>query len=224
MRMLYITLVVLFGATLTASVAHAQDGSGGTKTAVVNLSKAFDGYEMTKALSEKFNRKEQEGAEEAKSRREAIDVKEQALASFKPGSADYKKRSAKLREMRVEFQVWATIKQQELRDWHKEWMLKIYKDLQSAAGRVASERGIDLVLIREDVSEEAADSNELVQRLLVQKVLYYDGKLDITDAVVAVANEAFLKRGGPDSIKFGTAKLDDRTMGQPETRLTDARK
>ncbi|GAG04282.1 unnamed protein product, partial [marine sediment metagenome] len=141
-----------------------------------------------------------------------------------PGSSDHKTRSDELTEMRIGFQVWAGVQDRRLKEWHKQWMFKIYTDLAAGAGKVAAERGIDLVLIREDVTQDAADSSELVQRLLLQKVLYYDGKLDITDRVLAVANEGFLKRGGPDSIKFGSAEVDDKLRLGTGAQMADAKR
>jgi Skp family chaperone for outer membrane proteins len=190
----------------------------GPKIGVINLSVAFDKYRLTKDLEAKFDERRRELANEADRRKAEIDVKREALASFKPDTADYKERRDQITELEVRFQVWAGTKDQQLKDSHKEWLLRIYTDIRAAVQKVAQEQGIDLVLTYEDVTEEAPDSKALRQQLLLEKVIYFDTRLDLTESVLNEVNSSY---GGPDTIQLGWNDSRPGTTSRPEERVAD---
>jgi Skp family chaperone for outer membrane proteins len=202
------------GMVFASSLALAE----GPKIGVINLSVAFDKYRLTKDLEAKFDEKRRELADEADRRKAEIDVKREALASFKPDSADYKERRDQITELEVQFQVWAGVKDQQLKDSHKEWLLHIYTDIRAAVKKVAQEQGVDLVLTFEDVTEDAPDSKALRQQLLLEKVIYFDTRLDLTEAVLKQVNSSY---GGPDTIQLGLGASRSETTSRPEKRVAD---
>lgn len=199
----------------------ALAAADGPKIGVINLSMAFDKYRLTKDLETKFDEKRRELADEADRRKAEIDVKREALASFKPGTTDYKERRDQITELEIRFQIWAGTKDQQLKDAHKEWLLRIYTDIRAAVQKVAQEQGIDLVLTFEEVTEDAPDSKALRQQLLLEKVIYFDTRLDLTETVL---NEVNSKYTGPDTIQLGLGQPRPESTAPSAPRVADVRK
>jgi Skp family chaperone for outer membrane proteins len=208
------TCTLVLGGILIASALAmpAQAAENGVKVAVINLSQVFDQYRLTKDLETKFDEKRREMAAEAQKKQDEINVKRQALASFKPGTADYRTRRAALTEMQMTFEVWAGTREQLLRDSHKDWLLRIYNDVRGAVAETAKEQGIDLVLTYEEVTDEAPDSKTLRQQLMLEKVFYSSPRLDLTQTVIERVNKQYT---GPDQIDLGISA--DATKEKPAT-------
>lgn len=199
-RMRTTAMVALTAVILVAAVGMVPSGdSGGTRVAVLNLAQVFDRYHLTKDLEAKFDEKRRAMQADAQKKQSEIQVKREALSSFKPGSQDYKSRRSELTEMQIQFEVWARVNEQELRDSHKQWLLKIYHDVRDAVAEVAEQQSIDVVLTYETVTDDAPDSEALRQQLLLEKVFYYEGRLDLTDRVVERVNARYK---GPESIRI----------------------
>ncbi len=194
-------LLTLLGTRPSPSLAASEPA----KVAVINLSKVFDQYRMTKDLEAKFDERRRAMAAEAQKKQDEINVKRQALASFKPGTIDHKTRRNELTEMQMNFEVWAATKEQLMRDSHKDWLLRIYHDVRDAVQTVSKAQNIDLVLTYEEVTDEAPDSKTLRQQLMLEKVFYFDPKLDLTQTVIEEVNK---KYGGPDNIDVDISFAD----------------
>ncbi len=169
----------------------ARAAEGQPKVAVINLSRVFDQYRLTKDLEDLFETKRQQMAAEAKQKTDEITVKRQELARFKPDSDDYKTRRAQVDEMEVQFEVWAATKERQIRDEHKVWLLRIYRNVHKAVEELSAEKGIDLVLTYDEVTDEAPDSKTLRQQLLLEKVFYFARELDLTQAAIERLNKDY---------------------------------
>ncbi|UCG15506.1 MAG: OmpH family outer membrane protein [Phycisphaerales bacterium] len=185
-----------------AGVASASDAADSTNVAVINLSVVFDRYRLTKDLEAKFTTRQRQMEGEAQKQRDEIEVKRQALASFKPGTDDYDTRRDEITKMVIEYQIRTEVKKEQLRESHKQWLLKIYQDVRGAVAAVAKEDGVDLVLTYEEVTADAPDSKALRQQLLLEKVFYFGEKLDLTEKVISRVNADY---AGPESIQLGAA-------------------
>ncbi|MBN1511073.1 MAG: OmpH family outer membrane protein [Phycisphaerae bacterium] len=177
--------VVAMGAA-TARAAQASP-----KVAVINLSKVFDQYRLTKDLETLFESKQQQMAAQAKQKTDEITVKRQELARFKPDSDDYKTRRAEVEKMEVEFEVWAGTQERQIRDEHKAWLLRIYQDVHKAVEELSAEKGINLVLTYDEVTDGAPDSKTLRQQLLLEKVFYFAKELDLTQEAIERLNKNY---------------------------------
>lgn len=185
---------------LVAGVAAASDAADSPNVAVINLSVVFDQYRLTKDLEAKFTTRQRQMESEAQRQRDEIEVKRQALASFKPGTDDYNARRDEVTKMVIEYQIRTEVQKEQLRESHKQWLLKIYQDVRGAVAAVAKEDGVDLVLTYEEVTADAPDSKALRQQLLLEKVFYFGEKLDLTEKVISRVNADY---AGPEGIELG---------------------
>ena len=214
--------VVLWGVVVTGGIGapRAVAASDSPKVAVLNLSVVFDGYQLTKDLEVKFDEQRKLMALDAEKRRGELDLKRQALEGFKSGTADHKARRDELTQLEMQYQVWAGVKEQQLRDSHKEWLLKVYQNVRAAVEAVAKEQAIDLVLTFEEVTDQAPDSKALRQQLLLEKVIWFSEKLDLTKKVIDKVNQGY---AGRESIQIGAAALHPRGMGRADAPRAEAK-
>jgi Skp family chaperone for outer membrane proteins len=182
---------------LAAATAKGQIG----EIAVIDLGKVFDGYALTHDLESKFEQQQRTLQTEAEKKRSEILLRREALASFKPGTPDYKARRKELTQLQFEFDVWAGMQEQELREAHKQWMLRIYRNIHRAVETLSRERNISVVLTYQAVTDEAPDSKTLRQQLLLEKVFYFKERLDLTQSVLERVNKEYQ---GPETIDLSS--------------------
>ena len=82
------------------------------------------------------------------------------------------------------------------------WIEQTYATATRCIADVAKERGIQVVITREELNTSVQDTNVLRTQILTRKVVYYDPALDLTSEVLTRLNAAFLKAGGAKSIQL----------------------
>jgi Skp family chaperone for outer membrane proteins len=200
------TLSSIVFATLL-SAAPSQVGSqspGSPNIAVVNLARLFEHYQMTSDLEQIFDERRQSVAASAQKRREEVDVMRTGLERFKPGSPDFARREEELVRAEIEFQVWLEMQERLLKSQHKQSLQQIYRDTRQAVAKLATERRIDLVLTYDELEEEAPDSVAFKQQILLKKVIFASGRIDLTETVLAMVNSEYQKRGGAAAMQLGS--------------------
>jgi Skp family chaperone for outer membrane proteins len=189
--------IILLGFAAT-TIAQTGNASGGTRIGVINIAKIFAEYEMTRQLEQRFDSERRAVADDAEKKRQLIVEKQQGLAPFKPDSQAYRDRSTELTRLQVEYEVELTMREQQLKDAHKQSLLTIYRDVQAAVERIARQRGIDVVLTYDELDSQAPDSNALRQQILLKKVIYSNEQTDLTQVVLTDLNAAFTGGANPN--------------------------
>jgi Skp family chaperone for outer membrane proteins len=182
--------------------------------AVVDLASIFEKYAMTKDLEAAFDARRRAAAEEAANKKTAIDKKREALLARKPESKEFAELEQEVTHLEVEYEVWASVQEKSLKADHKRWLMRIYNNVREAVAEVAAPAHVDLVLTYDKLTEEAPDSIALRQQILLQKIIYFDDRIDLTQAVLTRLNEKYEKAGGAAGLKL--------TMASPLDELRDA--
>lgn len=167
---------------------------GQTRTAVLDIAALFEKYERTAYLEEEFLAKRKFLTEEAERRRQQVETLRKAIEAYKPGTAEFKQKQLELREAELRYKVWGETEDENLKDAHKQSLLEIYDDIRRTVAMLAQEKGIDVVLTYDRLTESAQDSESLRRQILLQKVLYYNPSIDITETTLAALNEQFRKK------------------------------
>jgi len=69
---------------------------------------------------------------------------------------------------------------------------EIYHDIQASVREVAEEKGYDIILASDQLPDAAPDSAQQVrQQILLQKVIYWNPRVDLTGDVVVRLNERY---------------------------------
>jgi len=204
---------------IAAALVLTATASGQTGVAVVNVEEVFANYKRPAVLEQQIRAKQQAVVEEAGSRRDQIERKRQALQAFKPGTADYEEKHRALRREEIDFQVWSTLEEEAIKKEHKEMFRAIYNDVKRGVAKVAKQRGYNIVLTYDTLTEEAPDSVALRQQILLQKVIYWEPQIDITQEVLKVINDEFDRNQGE---KQDASFRGDASEGADGQRLVQA--
>jgi Skp family chaperone for outer membrane proteins len=198
-----LAIIVAGWFTLASGQAQTPAPAGILPIGVVDLVKIFNDFELTKALNATLEREKRRLTEEQQKREEKLTVERDTLQGFAPDSAEYRKRSGELKTLVINYQAWLTGERESLKDAHRRWIERTYADITKAVEQVAKSKGLQLVLTREELETNVDDVTVLQKQILNRKVLYYEASMDISDSVLAAANDAFAKAGGAGAIKFG---------------------
>lgn len=200
--------------------AAAQDKK--VNIAVVDVASIFEKYAMTKDLESQFDERRKAMAAEAESKRASIEAKRKSLLTFKPESKEFRDLEDEVMKAESDYETWAGYSEKKLKAEHKQWLLRIYKNVRAVTAEVAKRGSIDLVLTYDQLSEDAPDSMALRQQILLQKILYFDDRIDLTPAVVTELNQKYEKDGGVSSLRMGSARPTTQPADSALTLIPDA--
>lgn len=216
-------ICLLVGILLAPAVSPAAED--GTRVAVVNLPLIFQEYDMTADLERKFDSLRQGKQAQAQKKQEEIEAKkaelQRASQTLLPSSEEFKAIQKEVQRMELEFEWWAKQEEEQLKAEHKAWLLKIYKNVAAEVEAVAQEGDIDLVLAHEELAEDAPDSASLRQQILLQKIVYFDDKLDLTRTVLTRLDEKYQAAGGAQSLQLSLDTEPDRDEQKAELARQD---
>lgn len=177
-------------ACVVASMVVGQAEDGPTRVAVVNVPVVSEKYQKTADLEAHFEGIRRKLNERRNALKDKIDRTGRSLQEeLKPGTEAYRERRKQLALLEAELQWFVESEGQRAEQGLAESLTEIYGDIQTAVREVARESGIDVVLAADRLPEMPPKSAVHVrQQILLQKVLYWNPRLDITDQVVTWLN------------------------------------
>ncbi|HSW44178.1 MAG TPA: OmpH family outer membrane protein [Phycisphaerae bacterium] len=197
-------VVVIVGVLMTrVNQAQTPAPAGTMPVGVVDLVRVFNEFEQTKALNAELDRYKTQLSRDQQQREEKLTVERDTLQGFAPDSAEYRKRSAAMKKMIVEYQAWLATEREMLKDEHRRWIERTYDMVTQSVAQVALRKGLQLVFTREELETNVDDAGVLQKQILNRKVVYYDPGLDVSDDVLVILNDAFAKAGGAKSVRLG---------------------
>jgi len=112
------------------------------------------------------------------------------METRKLGSTDHANLMRKMIEKESMLEAKEKFYQQDLSFREQQWTEQLYLEIVAAIGKMAEQKGLDLVLAREDNQFPAASPNELLLMIKTSKVLFHTDKMDITNEVLAAVDKA----------------------------------
>jgi len=173
-----------------------QDVYGFTKVAVVDVPAVSARYLLTRDLEAQFEQRRVRFNEQRKAMQEKIQRTGQSLQEeFKPGTEEFEQRHKQFALLEAELQWFAESEGQKIEQGLAESLHNIYMDIQEIVREVAEERGIDVVLAADRLPEAMPQSTTQVrQQIILQKVIYWSPRMDLTDEVVTRLNARYKAR------------------------------
>jgi len=125
--------------------------------------------------------------------RKEIQAQEAGLKALRPGSADHLEQYRELfnKQYALEAQQKFNSQQRMLKD--RRWTEELYKEILRITKTLAEEKGLDMVLEKDEPEFPVPSPDELMMTLSTHKVLFSAGCVDITDEVVARLDAEELK-------------------------------
>lgn len=174
--------------------AMAATGQPGTmrpaRVAVVNVPVVSEQYEKTAELEAGFEQKRLAFNRDREALQQRIQRLTRALQEeFKPGTAEFERRRKELALADAELKWFMDAEGQKIEQSLAASLRSIYDDIQAAIRVLAQERGIDLVLAADQLPPEPPQTTgQARQQIVLQKVLYWGPRVDMTDDVIARLN------------------------------------
>ena len=176
--------------------ASAQD-VGTAKVGTVNPAKVFNEMQETKDLKQAMDGQRQQIENEAKQRNDQVQEARKRRALFEDGSPEFQKANAELIQAAVQNQAWQELVKADLARQQKSQMVRLFGKIEQAANEIAKERKLNLVVVEQRIDMPKGEvldqmNPDQVRALINQRnVLYSDGSLDITDAVLKRVDENY---------------------------------
>ncbi|MFH1109740.1 MAG: OmpH family outer membrane protein [Planctomycetota bacterium] len=187
--------VIAFSLAVGPQLAHAD-----TKVAVVNVAGASEKYAKTADLEAQFDAVRRKLNQERDAMKEKIEKANRSLQEeLKPGTDEFRARRKQIALMEAELQWFVESEGQKVEKGLAESLRSIYDDIQTAVREIAQGKGVDIVLAADQLPAETPDSaNQVRQHILLQKVLFWNPSVDLTDEVITRLNARY-KASAPAS-------------------------
>jgi len=187
---------VIVGLVTSSGVSQPSAGTvgGGRAAATIDVVRIFSDTAQIKDLNEHMRQKTEDYAAELKQRSESLNAKKLELQAFKPGTPDYDQRRKELLKMNAEAMAWSKATEEDLDLQKFDWTVEIYKLAIESAGKVAKDRGFDVVLQRTEFKPaELQDRNVQTLRSMIQSrvVIHAIPEVDITDDVIRTMDQHY---------------------------------
>ena len=197
-----------------------QFARGSTKVAVVNVGAVSEKYAKTADLEAQFDAVRRKLNQERDAMKEKIEKANRSLQEeLKPGTDEFRARRKQIALMEAELQWFVESEGQKVEKGLAESLRSIYGDIQTAVREIAQEKGVDVVLAADQLPAETPDSaNQVRQHILLQKVLFWNPSVDLTDEVVTHLNtryKASAPASGPITIESAQIKPKEPAPSPP---------
>ena len=113
-----------------------------------------------------------------------IEADKAGLKTRKPDSPDYQALLKDVLTKQAGFQAQQEFYKQQLGLKDKRWTEQLYSDILKVTGEIAEQKGLGLVLQRDEPDLPAQNSEGLMATITTHKVLYGGGCIDISDDVI----------------------------------------
>lgn len=208
------------GAVIAVLMLGGASALGQPNIAVMNVPQASERYTKTSDLEARFDALRADLNKQREALADKIERTKRSLQEeLQPGTDDYRARSKELAMLQAEMQYFMDSEGKRIESGLAKSLRSIYDDIHAMVQKVAKEKGFDAVLAVDELPDEIPDSpNALRQQIMLQKVLYWNPRIDMTDEVVSRLNAQYQAAGGKNSL--GLAKP---VKAAEKLALSDAR-
>lgn len=196
MRKNQMLLVLLTGCIVfctALNITSARDDSfEPVKVGVVSMRRVFENNKKNVSWNEEMDKEREQLLAELRKMQSQIEADSADMATRKKGSEDYQNLRSQVVEKRAMLEARQKLYEQQLLEKEKQWTENLYEQILEVIKRVAQDKGLDIVLAKEEFNFPAESTNELLLTIKTSKVLYHGQQLDITnDVLAAVDGEYF---------------------------------
>jgi Skp family chaperone for outer membrane proteins len=180
-------LVILFLSGHLAGFGRAEPVGvkGGPKIGVVSIRRVFGECKRNADYREKTNAEQSRILAELEKLSSEIESERAGLRTLKEGSSDYLEAMRQSLNKQASLQAMQQFHKQQMELKDQQFTEQLYQDILQAAGEVAREEGFDLVFDKDEAEFPSPSANELMMTIRTHKLLYSEGCIDITEAVLS---------------------------------------
>ncbi len=178
-------LIAAATAVVLRQTTAQADAAGPAKVAVVDVTKVLESSKKHQAWKDKMEKEQEQMKAEFAKMKSDLESLQQNIKLRKVGSDDYINLSSQFVEKKAIMEAKNAFYEEKVTSQMQNWTEDLYKTLMIVVDRVAQQKGIDLVLAKEQLDLPAPSLRDFMLTIKTKKVLYNDNKLDITAEVLA---------------------------------------
>ena len=186
-----IGMVVLAMAPATNKRGQAQPGAAGpsSKIGVVSVKRVFRDCKRSARYNAEVLAEQSRTTAELQRLSKEVEASKAGLNAFKRGSDDYLAQLREVYDKQGKHDAEQEYRMQQKALKYQRWLEDLYVDILRGTGEVAKQKGLDLVVDKDEVEFPALSVDNTMLAIRTNKVLYNGGCLDITNEVIAWLDE-----------------------------------
>lgn len=190
-----IVIVILTAVTIWLGMGYEQGWAKSkeeiapARIAVVSVRRVLENTKKSALWEEKARAEGKKIMAELEKLSKELQAIEADMATRKVGSSDYLKLMREGTEKQAILEAMDKFYQQELVLKQQQQIEQLYQEIIAAVASVAKEKGVDLVIAKEEFRFPSSSLRELTLVIQTSKVLYHAEHMDITNDVLAVLDK-----------------------------------
>ncbi len=167
------------------SQAQSKVDAPSLKIGIVSILKVFRDCKRSAAYRNELIAEQNRIRAELQALSKEIEAQEAGLKALKQDSSDYLAQRKELIDKRASLQAQQDFNKEQVVLKEYRWSKALYNDILQITTELAEEKGLDLVLEKDEIDVLSLSVNEISEAIRTHKVLYSGGCVDISDEVVA---------------------------------------
>ena len=171
--------------------SQAQSGAAmpSSKIGIVSVQRVFQGCRRSARYNAEVLAEQSRTNAELQRLSKEVEASKAGLNAFKRGSDDYLAQLREVYDKQGKHDAEQEYRMQQKALKYQRWLEDLYVDILRGTGKVAKQKGLDLVVEKDEVEFPALSIDNAMLAIRTHKVLYNGGCLDITDEVIAWLDE-----------------------------------
>ncbi len=179
------TCTIILATGFEYGQAQQKADTSSTKIGIVSILKILGNCKRSIAHRTEFNSEQRKIIEELEKFSEELKAQENMLGALKQDSSDYLEQREEFIRKRASLEAQQAFSKEQAVLKEYRWRKELYQDILRITGELAEQKGLDVVLEKDEIDISALGVNEFNQTFITNKVLYSGGCMDITDEVIA---------------------------------------
>ncbi len=167
------------------SQAQSKSNTPSSKIGIVSILKVFRDSKRSDAHRTEIIAGQNRIRAELQTLSKEIEAQEAGLKALKPESSDYLAQRKELIDNQARLEAEQKFYKEQVILKQYKWSKELYQDILRITSELAEQKGLDLVLKKDEIDLLALSVNEFSETVRTHKVLYSGGCVDISDEVVA---------------------------------------
>jgi len=167
------------------SQAQPKGDTPSSKIGIVSILKVFRDSKRSVAYRNELLAEQNRIRAALQTLSDEIEKQEAGLKALKPESSDYLAQRKELIDKQARLDAEQKFNKEQVILTQYKWSKALYQDILRITSELAEQKGLDLVLKKDEIDLLALSVNEFSETVRTHKVLYSGGCVDISDEVVA---------------------------------------
>jgi len=171
------------------SQAQPKEDTLSAKIGVVSIRRVFGGCRRSARYNAEVLAEQSRTTAELQRLSKEVEAGKAGLNALKRGSSDYLAQLKEVLDKQSNHDAEQEYRMQFKALKYQRWVEDFYVDILRATGVIAKQKGLDLVVEKDEVEFPALSIDSAMLAIRTHKVLYSGGCLDITDEVIALLDK-----------------------------------